>query len=149
MSHKCNARQCDSIGCNRTTSDRLDNRFPRIREGHPATAPPSHQALRIAPVLPGLLRPFPSVAVWYHPAFPPFCSEGAHALSDFKDSVKRQEMLVGHLAVLWCRTVEQSFIHFCLVEIAAFHGRCWVRGLGWTQPGPQSWFLDRIRIYSY
>lgn len=84
MSHKCDARQCDSIHCNRTTCDSL---FPRIGEGHPATAPPSpsHQAVRNTTVLPGLPRPFPSVAVRYRPAFLHFCSEGAHVLSDFKD----------------------------------------------------------------
>lgn len=39
MSHNCDARQCDSIHCNRTT---CDSRFPRIREGHPAGAPLPH-----------------------------------------------------------------------------------------------------------
>lgn len=133
MSHKCDVRQGDSICCNRT-SDRLDNRFLRIREDHPATAPPSHQALRIPPVLPALVRPFPSAAVWYHPAFPHFCSEGAHTLSDFKDSVKRQEMLVGQLAVLRCTTKFYSFVFWLKLLRSMCH--CWVRGLGWTQPGP-------------
>lgn len=65
-------------------------------------------------------------------------SEGAHMLidSDFNNEFKRQEMFVGQLAVLWHSTVEQSFIHFFLVKIAASQGYCWLRGLEWTQPGP-------------
>lgn len=139
MSHKCDVKQRDSICCNRTASDSLDNRFPRIREGHPATAPPipsstsDHSGLAwiTAPISPKWL--FGTIQLFLTSA-----SEGAHMLidSDFNNEFKRQEMFVGQLAVLWHSTVEQSFIHFFLVKIAASQGYCWLRGLEWTQPGP-------------
>lgn len=107
MSHKCDVRQCDSTHCN-TTSDRLDSRFLRTREGHPATAPPipsstsDHSGLAwiTAPIsISGCLVPF---------SFSSLLQRG----SSYAEWFERfsQETLVGQLAVLWCRTIEPSFI---------------------------------------